>query len=377
MHRQVILYQTFFKVCLLLSAVLLPVASHAAESQPQIVSVPYTGQTSVQCNGHELSFPDFASLQYPGSHENLFLQVDTSRCTSENYTVQLVTSKDCTNDWCLSGRFSALSDAASSRLMSMLLFSFDYHSVQMRDIGGQYILSDCVVAGCKMSALIWQDHKSPHSPYYILEGRRDTDLETIQKIVELARTYQAAHPTPVDVAPAATSEGDNSLTSDDTSVSIPYSGQRVLEYQGHHLRLPPFLPERPNHPYDDEYLQLSKHGFDIDNFGVGLGIGADCNGAHVCGLYSYFVTKVTDIGLADRLLALVGRMNEKIDLGFGITGYYTPSSCGAYCSTDMLLWRQGDYLYSLGSIKGGDKGGVIEIASEFLKASSSPSSRRR
>jgi hypothetical protein len=56
-----------------------------------------------------------------------------------------------------------------------------------------------------------------------------------------------------------------------------------------------------------------------------------------------------------------------ITLSRGISGFYIPSFCYAYCSDAKIVWLQGEYQYYVAMSRGGTLKKLVEIANSAIE----------
>lgn len=89
-------------------------------------------------------------------------------------------------------------------------------------------------------------------------------------------------------------------------------------------------------------------------YSVILGYTPDCNGGTACRLGTLTAAKPSE-----------PPTGETVTLAQGVTGYFTPATCGANCSDATLSWEQNGNRYTVG-LKAGQKEALIEMANSAI-----------
>ena len=119
------------------------------------------------------------------------------------------------------------------------------------------------------------------------------------------------------------------------------------------LRLPTFIP-----PYGDadNLVFATVESADAQGYDVEIAFAEDCHGANVCHL--------GEIQGSTKLFPREGR-RVPVALHKGLTGYFIDSTCGASCNDSEILWREGDYHYSIG-MKAEEEATLVKIVNSAI-----------
>jgi len=92
----------------------------------------------------------------------------------------------------------------------------------------------------------------------------------------------------------------------------------------------------------------------------------DCNGSHSCSHANFAVFSLSK-DLALFMEDILSSKYQTVDVNSVGDGYYIPSVCYAYCSTNKLVWFSQGKMFTIASIAGGDdKRNIAELKKSAL-----------
>lgn len=113
-------------------------------------------------------------------------------------------------------------------------------------------------------------------------------------------------------------------------------------------------------------------------YSIILGATKDCNGGNACRwgtLSGEALTPITPPLSAEseflnspHYQRMLQELPGFVSLVKGVTGYFVPAVCGAFCSDSKLFWEQNGYRYMVG-IKAGKMKELIEMANSAINNS--------
>ena len=118
------------------------------------------------------------------------------------------------------------------------------------------------------------------------------------------------------------------------------------------IRLPRDIPSAGDSPV---YVFLKTAI--LDRYSIELAFAPDCYGATACRFGELSGEKKTSQSIA--------LSSQKVTLTKGITGYFTPSVCGANCSDAILIWEQDGARYTV-SLKAGKIDNLKRVANSAI-----------
>ena len=121
------------------------------------------------------------------------------------------------------------------------------------------------------------------------------------------------------------------------------------------IRLPQDIPDSAGSP-----IYVSLKTAIPDQYLIELALARDCYGATACRLGELSGEKKTSQSAILR--------GQKVTLTKGITGYFTPSVCGANCSDATLIWEQDGSHYTV-SLKAGKMENLKRMANSAIASS--------
>ena len=151
---------------------------------------PYTGQTTITCQGKTIRIPKIPFNERLSGPRNPFLVVDEANCKPDSFSVSIESTDDCNGEgWCVVGQFSSFPSSASQLLASFVLSSVATEAIEVEDMGnnydGYYIPQNA--DGNRQRKLIWWDNEGRQiSILAVAELNTDT---TIQTLAASAKAY--------------------------------------------------------------------------------------------------------------------------------------------------------------------------------------------
>ena len=122
------------------------------------------------------------------------------------------------------------------------------------------------------------------------------------------------------------------------TISKKYGGESSVTCGGKTYPIPTYFPGMKEQDNKGFYLAATCKD---ENIYVGLNIGKDCKGEHMCSFASFFTEK--NSGAAGLLSALTfDNKNKEVNVGLNTTGTIIPSKCYAYCNETQLFWFDHD-----------------------------------
>ncbi|AFY99134.1 hypothetical protein [Calothrix sp. PCC 6303] len=122
-------------------------------------------------------------------------------------------------------------------------------------------------------------------------------------------------------------------------------------------KIPVLLPKEIPTSEGESQLYATVQGATAQKYQVILGYVPDCNGGTAC-RYG----EVSGEAVRNQTPRLTGKA---IFLRKGVTGYFSPSRCGANCSDAIVMWRQKGIQYSVG-IKAAQQVDLVKVANSFV-----------
>ena len=118
------------------------------------------------------------------------------------------------------------------------------------------------------------------------------------------------------------------------------------------IRLPPNIPASGKNPLYISLTKVTPTGYVIE-----LAFAPDCYGAGAC--------RFGEIAAEKKINQSPTLKGQKVALTKGITGYYTPATCGANCSDSSLVWEQGGIIYRM-ALKAGKLESLKSMANSAI-----------
>jgi hypothetical protein len=121
------------------------------------------------------------------------------------------------------------------------------------------------------------------------------------------------------------------------------------------LRLPTFIP-----PYADDKnpLYAILDSVSPHDYGVQIAWAKDCQGGNWCHLGEIIGSTLPPPSDGPR---------SRVELGFGLHGYFVNFTCGAHCDDAGIYWAEGGYYYSI-AMKAEKKQILLKMARSAIAA---------
>lgn len=121
-----------------------------------------------------------------------------------------------------------------------------------------------------------------------------------------------------------------------------FRGQQTFVCEEKPMRMPSHFAFA-NTMKEDLYLECDK-----DNSTVYLGLSSGCKGQNACGFGSYWSEEVSN-GVAERIESVLIALARQVELENGMSAYYIPSKCHAYCNEAKLIWFDHSSVHIIGA----------------------------
>jgi hypothetical protein len=154
-------------------------------------------------------------------------------------------------------------------------------------------------------------------------------------------------------------------------ISHKYMRQTTFVCNGQKFKLPifPYMDKSFDSPESNAYLITTKKACSPEYFSVGIGLGKDCNGAHICEQGSFAFSKADGI-LKHDIQRIHYATTHTVALTQGLEGYFVSPTCGSYCGAAKLIWLRDGIIYEITSewVSDDPKGiqELIESANSYI-----------
>ena len=154
---------------------------------------PYTGQTTITCQGKTIRIPKIPFNDGFSGPGNPFLVVDESNCKPDSFSINIESTADCDGEgWCVIGQFSSFPSSASPMLAEFLETSLYTEAMMVERIvnnnDGYYIPHNEI--GSRLRKLIWWDNQNEANREIKILAVQELNTDTtLQALTASAKAY--------------------------------------------------------------------------------------------------------------------------------------------------------------------------------------------